>query len=761
MLVLALGLKAALTAVSADNWIVGLASAAFVGFAIGCFIAETVFRNRAVSDNGATTRLDDWSDIPLSDPADDNLGHARFARTLAESLGALERINGFVVGLDGEWGSGKSTILNFMERALRELPGRSADVVRVNPWLFAGEEGMVRRFLLELEATLRGRSLLNSDARRSLRELAKLLGRTPVPGSGFLEEVLSLLFGEPDIRDVKRRVEVALRVRPRNLIVIVDDLDRLSGVEIRDVFQAVKALADFPNVIYVVAFDRSYVLRALGDTPGFEKSDVNGGSKADEYLEKIVQAPFTVPRPAGEDLHRLLTARLDMILKEIGETEHIFDEDHWAAVYQGLRALMRTPRQIMRLVNMLRLTYSAEEVRINADFADVVGVEALRIFAPDVYGFVVRNPPLFLFADDDNVPQLQAFIETIETSRKDAIKQLLISLFPITTRAWDIPIRWGENSFKEWYRRGRVANRDVFPLFFRLALSPDAIAPNEMRSLLSTTDSVQNFEPPLLGLKQQLAADGTSRLSRFLELLQNYTDSISLEEAEIIIESFFDVGDELIVITDRRARPEFFGIEEGNDLRIGRVVYQLLRRFDATRAFELLRRAVANGIAISTIVKEVRSLMPTEGVQRQRDAILPPNKVNELKDIALDKIRSVAKRGELMNLPDLPNLLYRWLEWAPDEVEPWARQATSEDSALIRFLTLMISRSVVEEAGRATAQERWYFKIEEVARFINPQDAYQRVRHVDRESLSNEQRLAVEKFIEFYLKSGTDITRDE
>lgn len=62
-----------------------------------------------------------------------------------------------------------------------------------------------------------------------------------------------------------------------NILVIIDDLDRLPDDEIRAVFQLIKAIADFLNMIYLVAYDRKIVVGALD---GVQKA--NGAS----YLEK-------------------------------------------------------------------------------------------------------------------------------------------------------------------------------------------------------------------------------------------------------------------------------------------------------------------------------------------------------------------------------------------------------------------------------------------------------------------------------------------
>ena len=60
----------------------------------------------------------------------------------------------------------------------------------------------------------------------------------------------------------------------------------LIAPEIRQMFQLVKLLGDFPNTIYLLAFDREVVVESL-------KSVQEG--VGEEYLEKIVQIPFELP----------------------------------------------------------------------------------------------------------------------------------------------------------------------------------------------------------------------------------------------------------------------------------------------------------------------------------------------------------------------------------------------------------------------------------------------------------------------------------
>ena len=55
----------------------------------------------------------------------------------------------------------------------------------------------------------------------------------------------------------RSNVEKALAALDRPLVVVVDDIDRLTYAEIRDIFTLVRLTANFPNVIYILAFDQA------------------------------------------------------------------------------------------------------------------------------------------------------------------------------------------------------------------------------------------------------------------------------------------------------------------------------------------------------------------------------------------------------------------------------------------------------------------------------------------------------------------------
>jgi hypothetical protein len=134
--------------------------------------------------------------------------------------------------------------------------------------------------------------------------------------------------------------------------------------------QAVKAVADFPNVIYLLAYAPATVAHAL------EKSlDVANGL---EYLEKIVQLPLVLPDVPARRFQPFAIDRLRAALPVSGiDSQESTDLDKALPL---AAALMQTPRDIARLHTQLQIAAGALLGEVN--LADVVVAEAVKLKVP-------------------------------------------------------------------------------------------------------------------------------------------------------------------------------------------------------------------------------------------------------------------------------------------------------------------------------------------------------------------------------------------
>src|SRR5262249_35921668 len=139
-----------------------------------------------------------------------------------------------------------------------------------------------------------------------------------------------------------------LKNQNRPILVFIDDIDRLTAEEIRQLFRVVKAIADFPNIIYILLFDKSVVIESLK-----QFQTISG----EDYLEKIVQVPFELPLPDKTSLRGLLIENLNIILADLPSES--FDTNHWNNVYlEGIDHFIVTPRDIGSCTSPLRIIVS-------------------------------------------------------------------------------------------------------------------------------------------------------------------------------------------------------------------------------------------------------------------------------------------------------------------------------------------------------------------------------------------------------------------
>ena len=323
-------------------------------------------------------------DNPIWEPGQDALERADAAAAFARQVLALDASEGVAVGVFGPWGSGKTSFVN-LARPVFDRAG--APVLDFNPWMFSGAEQLVGRFFAELSAQMSERSGLESIVTAIGKYgntlsgpagiLASLLGG-PLAGqsaSVLLKAIGDLAHPPESVNRLRDKVVHALNERDKPIIVVLDDVDRLSGHEIREVFKLVRLTASFPNVVYIVPCDRLRIEQALD-----EKEQGLSGS---DYLEKIIQFPYNLPEIPYHILREQIDAAIDAALDEIEECSS-FDQQVWPFIRNYIvRPLIGNMRDVRRYSAAIRGTV----VNLGGEvaLADVLGLEAVRLFLPDVF----------------------------------------------------------------------------------------------------------------------------------------------------------------------------------------------------------------------------------------------------------------------------------------------------------------------------------------------------------------------------------------
>lgn len=699
-------------------------------------------------------------DKPLTDPEHDRLGYAPFAAHLAESILHMVPTEGLVIALYGPWGSGKTTVLNFILHYLQRAPKTEQPIiVRFNPWWFSGHEDLTRRFFGQLLAILSKWKSIGNDVRKSIADFAELVSAAPIPYASSPLKVGGRMLRprQKDVPELKTEVSDALQKHKRRILVVIDDIDRLTADEIKQLFRVIKAVADFPNVLYLLAFDKKVAIEAVQDMQGIP---------GEAYLDKIVQVPFELPLPDKTLLRGLLFERLDVILSDT--PNELFDRTYWSNVYfEGIDHFIVTPRDIVRLTNTLGVTYANPEVKANVNPVDFIAIETLRVFSPQVYEVIRKSPDVFTghtgssglraSRTEDFKPFLDSMMEGIEEESREPLKRLLVRLFPRIEAIWGMmKIHYGPEMLSTWRKQLRVCSPEIFSTYFRLAVPEGSITNAEMQVILALAGDANTFAGKLVELSSQKRPEGTTRVGAFLERLEDYTgEDIPIEHIPSILEALFDMGDDLLRPEDERA-----GIFEfGNDIRIGRIVFQLLRRLDEQARFETLKEAISKGRAVATIVGEVAVFGQEHGRYgevgshpAEERLVSAQQQLDELEKLALEKIRYAAQRNALLKAPRLPSILYRWRDWAGEE-EPkqWVQKAIEDEEGLVALLERFLQRTFVQSAADVVGRTGYRLDPQQIQPFVEPSQIIDRARSLaESNELMESQRIAITQYLQEY-----------
>ncbi len=593
----------------------------------------------------AETEINDIStDSFLVNPEEDLLGHANFAKYLADSICKMAFPEGFVIAVYGSWNSGKSTLLNFLVHYLQQKPDEEQPIiVPFNPWLFSGHQDITRRFFEQLENVLSKETAVPRGIKKILADFAGIVSEIPLPYAQT-GKALAVLLDEKgkEASELKEEVKDTLAKQERRIVVTIDDIDRLAAEDIKQLFRILKAIPNFSNVVYVLVFNKEAVVKTITET-----TEITG----EAYLDKIIQVEFELPVPNKTSLRRLLFKKLNNIFTDTPKQQ--INQARWDDIYfQGIDYFITKVSDIVRLANTLTVTYPVVKGEVNP--VDFIAIESLRVFCPIIYNIIRLNP--YVFAGEVNLSTdelknlLNTWIAQLPSEDKQPIQNLLMHLFPKLKSVWS-------NSYLdktqelEWCEQLRVCSLEIFPIYFRLTLSAGELFDTQIKAIFGLAEDTEKFKEHLSELVKQKLQDGTTQTKVFLEQLENYTEQeIPVNAIDAIVEILFDVNEQLLLCQEDESDETF---DFGNEVLIRRFILRLLHRIDEPARFEVLKKVINQGKGLAIInhqieaVKEQQSKYSSDKFNLEEGMLVNAQHLKELEEIAVIRQQKTDTNDEL------------------------------------------------------------------------------------------------------------------
>jgi predicted KAP-like P-loop ATPase len=336
-------------------------------------------------------------DRPIKERTEDKLGFRELAKNLSTLVLDDGSRSGLVFGIEGEWGSGKSSILNLLAQELSET---QSIVVSFAPWQVGDSNSLIANFFDELSASIEknaDRLGIEAKTKDGIKSALNGFG-TMATGIGGLFKMAGGL-GIPLIKELGQAAEFAGKKATKMgattlsqqkeilqnvlsgldfpIIVTIDDLDRLEPTEVAEIMRLVKAVGDLPNIIYVLSYDPTITAQTLEAALKIKDGYA--------FLEKVVQASFRVPIPEYFDLRRWFTKEMEDLFFPDGVSQE--DEELAFPIYETIRSsgqrYLRTPRDVVRAINAIRMHSFPVKDKINP--TDLIWLQLVRLNNTKLY----------------------------------------------------------------------------------------------------------------------------------------------------------------------------------------------------------------------------------------------------------------------------------------------------------------------------------------------------------------------------------------
>jgi hypothetical protein len=344
----------------------------------------------------------------------DKLETGPYAKTLGRFI--LDCETPLTIGVQGEWGSGKTSILNMIKEVIEvPVPRRGgATSVSRSIWVDTWEHSLMKTpeecLLSIIEQLINEITRIDGSydsaqkAKSALAAIAR--GAIKIGASATLGATAANVAGEMMQTDSKNNIAqmrealqlIVSQVLEKNsspkidrIVVFVDDLDRLEPSIAVQILELIKNIFNIDGCVFVLAIDYQVVVKGLKGKFGEPSPENEWEFRA--FFDKIIQVPFMMPM-SKYNLNKYIN---DILIDDI----QYFKKSDMKRIRDGTLArivkmtLGNNPRSMKRLLNTLSLLKMHHESEMNDNFRlrqTIFSLVCLQISFPKIFELLIKNP---------------------------------------------------------------------------------------------------------------------------------------------------------------------------------------------------------------------------------------------------------------------------------------------------------------------------------------------------------------------------------
>ncbi|MEQ8573275.1 MAG: P-loop NTPase fold protein, partial [Fulvivirga sp.] len=331
-----------------------------------------------------------WEDNAIENLEEDKFGRSGLVQLVADYIINTNSKKSFNIGISSRWGTGKTSFKNLLSRHLKEQHRDKVIVFEFNPWISQSADKIISDFFSLFKQVLSNYIFNINYIVNSYLKGLNLKGQL-----GFRLFNSFLTYSEWDESSKLNSLNESIKTTRRKVIVLVEDVDRLSSDEIKGVFKLIRTVANFRNTFFVVGYDQKYIKDTL-EIPnvGF-------------YLEKIFQLQFELSKIPETYIEEILAKGIlaknqdkqEEVASVFGNLKTNFDAISTYLTGKPINgpyisSLFATVREVNRFINYFTVNYSL--LKDEVVFQEYLVISVLKFKYPLLIEGIIENRHVYL-----------------------------------------------------------------------------------------------------------------------------------------------------------------------------------------------------------------------------------------------------------------------------------------------------------------------------------------------------------------------------
>lgn len=628
------------------------------------------------------------NDSAITKFGDDKLDMQKFALQMREIIKNYNYDECLTLGVMGPWGIGKTSFINMVLDQNKEniLTKKNFKVMRFNPWNFTKQQDLYYQFFEQLKEII----VLNENdggkkkhAKNIINKYWEKIRYNNTISLGFKGMVsYSKTLGDKTLETTKKELNNILKFNKYKLIIVIDDVDRLTDEEVQQIFILIKTLADFPNIVYIIPFDREII------TPILDKLQKGYG---EEFLDKIIQLQIDFPKISKSKVKNIFKKEVENIIKNEDIELISKDRSSWSSL-----SFLTTPRDVNRYINNLIFYLPLMKNEVNP--LDHILITGFQLFENKIYHEIKNNKTFFTRdlmkkPNHNDLPYYQEYYAKIlsnnEKLSEKQLKEILRELFPQLN---NLEVNWDlTNQVPKWNSELRICSSKMFDKYFELTLGESEMS-NSYFEMIIQSDDYEFIK------NEVLKNDVDGKSEDFLEKLRYNTNKINQNNIKLFFRLLYDIGDKLNVETGS------FLFSKNTLLlqNIGSLSGQL----KDSELYEAMLYGIKNAkdclyllvddLAIHDQINQRYRFKNHETTSQKR---LTNNQLDILEKEACIKIKEWAWGGQIFDVFRAIEVIYEWYYWDKKEYDAFIEKTVQDEDKIVELTSIFI-KNIDEDTNK-------------------------------------------------------------